>query len=112
MSEPPPTLHLPARDIPIPTSVSAEAQAIMAMPPMEKIEYPALDDIEGWRTMIASYDETVAAILGDRVSNASVKTEDVELGNVRVCQITPIGLARRSQRLPRYPRRRVHHWSR
>jgi hypothetical protein len=27
MNESPPMLHLPARDIPIPTSVSAEAQA-------------------------------------------------------------------------------------
>ena len=49
VSDPRPTLHLPARDIPIPTSVSAEAQAVLAMPPMEKIEYPALEDVESSR---------------------------------------------------------------
>jgi epsilon-lactone hydrolase len=59
VSDPRAMLHLPARDIPIPTSVSAEAQAVLAMPPMEKMEYPALDDLEGWRAMIASYEETV-----------------------------------------------------
>jgi hypothetical protein len=44
-------LHLPARDIPIPTSVSDEAQAVIAMgrliPPVQG--YPALDDAAGWR---------------------------------------------------------------
>ena len=59
VSDPHTMLHLPARDIPIPTSVSAEAQAVLAMPPMEKMEYPALDDLEGWRAMIASHEETV-----------------------------------------------------
>ncbi len=46
MNELPPMLHLPARDIPIPTSVSAEAQAVLAMPPMTKTEHPALDELE------------------------------------------------------------------
>lgn len=32
---------------------------MLAMPPMEKMEYPALDDLEGWRAMIASCEETV-----------------------------------------------------
>jgi len=73
MSESPPTLHLPARDIPIPTSVSAEAQAMMAMPPMEKIEYPALDDIEGWRTLIAAYDDIL-----DEMKQKGITSEELE----------------------------------
>ena len=60
MTEPMTPLHLPARDIPIPSSVSPEAQAVLAMPPMETVEYPEPDDMDGWRTMITSYDETVA----------------------------------------------------
>ncbi|MGD0747236.1 MAG: alpha/beta hydrolase [Acidimicrobiales bacterium] len=93
MSESRPTLHLPARDIPVPTSVSAEAQAVLAIPPMEKIEYPALEDVDGWRAMIAAYEETVGAILGDRVSNAPVETDERDFGDFVAYMITPIGLA-------------------
>jgi len=90
---PPPPLHLPARDIPIPTSVSPEAQAVLAMPPMEAVEYPALDDVEGWRAMIAAYDETVAALLAERARGASVTTEVLDIDGLGVYVITPDGLA-------------------
>jgi acetyl esterase/lipase len=97
MSEP--TLHLPARDIPIPTSLSAEAQMVLSMPPMEKIDYPALDDIEGWRSMIATFDETVASMLGDRASNAQVKTDELDLGEFVVYQITPNSIGDEDRRI-------------
>jgi acetyl esterase/lipase len=93
MTEPPPPLHLPARDIPIPSSVSPEAQAVLAMPPMEQVEYPALDDIDGWRAMIAAYDKTVAALLAERARSAPVTTEALDLGDFGVHVITPVGLA-------------------
>ncbi|MGO8864317.1 MAG: alpha/beta hydrolase [Acidimicrobiales bacterium] len=93
MTEPRPTLHVPARDIPVPSSVSAEAQAVLAMPPMEEVVYPPLDDLEAWRKMIADYDHTVAAMLGDRVSSAPVTTEELDLGGLVVYVITPNGLA-------------------
>ena len=92
MTEFRPSLHLPARDIPVPTSVSAEAQAVLAMPPMDAVEYPELDDIDGWRKMIAAYDETVSAILGDRTADAAVAIEERTVGGVRVYDITPDGL--------------------
>ena len=50
VSEPAPTLHLPARDIPIPTSVSPEAQAVLAMPALPVPERPPVDDVDGWWT--------------------------------------------------------------
>ena len=42
-------LQLPAREIPVPTSVSAEAQAVLAMGPLAiaPAEPPALDDVAG-----------------------------------------------------------------
>ncbi len=86
MTEP---LHLPARDIPIPTSVSTEAQAVLAMPPMEAVEYPELDDMDGWRAMIAAYDETVAALLAARTQHADVSTKSLDLGEFCVYEITP-----------------------
>jgi acetyl esterase/lipase len=60
---------------------------------MEKLEYPPLDDVDAWRAMIASYEETVGAILGDRVSNAPVKTQDRDFGDFAAYEITPLGLA-------------------
>jgi epsilon-lactone hydrolase len=93
------TLHMPARDIPIPSSVSAEAQAVLAMPPMDAVEYPELGDVDGWRAMIAAYDETVAAILGDRVATAAVKTEERDVGGVRVYDIAPVGTADDDERV-------------
>ncbi len=93
MTEPMPPLHLPARDIPIPSSVSPEAQAVLAMPPMESVEYPEPDDMDGWRAMIASYDETVAALLAARAQNAQVSTESLDLGEFAVHVITPNDLA-------------------
>ena len=49
-----PVFHLPARDIPVPSSISAEAQAMLAMGPlMPDVEYPPLDDHDAWRTMVA-----------------------------------------------------------
>jgi epsilon-lactone hydrolase len=93
------TLHVPARDIPIPSSVSAEAQAVLAMPPMDAVEYPELGDVDAWRAMIAAYDETVSAILGDRVATAAVKTEERDVGGVRVYDIAPAGLADDDERV-------------
>ena len=42
MSERPGTIRLPARDIPVPSTLSREAQAVLASPPSERAEYPAL----------------------------------------------------------------------
>ena len=47
MSEPRGTIRLPARDIPVPASVSKEAQAVIANTPAQRTEYPALDDPAG-----------------------------------------------------------------
>ena len=61
-------LSVPAREIPVPTSISAEAQAVLAMgvlsPPTT---YPAVDDLEGWRALVAAQDEVVTQMLGEQV---------------------------------------------
>jgi len=60
-------LHVAARDIPIPTSVSPEAQAVLAMgyvgPPPR--DYPSIDDLEGWRQYVAETNEFVLSMIGD-----------------------------------------------
>jgi monoterpene epsilon-lactone hydrolase len=83
-------LHVPARDIPIPTSVSPEAQAVLAMPAPAAPEYPPLKDLDAWRSMIAAYDETVAALLAARAADAPVHVEEVDLGEFRVYDVRPL----------------------
>jgi epsilon-lactone hydrolase len=89
VSDPATSRHLPARDIPIPTSVSAEAQAAMAMPPMEQPASPPLDDLDAWRTMIAEYDAVIDSIMSARTADAPVQVEGLDVDGVHVYQITP-----------------------
>jgi epsilon-lactone hydrolase len=83
------SVHLPARDIPVPGSVSPQAQAIMAMAPFGSSPYPPLDDIEGWRTMAAERDALIVQMVGDRASQVKADVEETELDGVRVYVITP-----------------------
>jgi acetyl esterase/lipase len=99
MSNPRPVLHVPARDIPVPTSVSAEAQAVLAMPPMPAPDYPAVDDLDGWHEMIAGYDKTVGSMVSAGVDDAPVTTEEFDVDGVRVYDIRPFALARDDDRI-------------
>ncbi|HTR69179.1 MAG TPA: alpha/beta hydrolase [Mycobacteriales bacterium] len=92
MTDPRPILHVPARDIPIPTSVSPQAQAVLSMPPSESAPFPALDDIDAWRTMIAAQDETVARMMAQRADDLNVTVEDLDIGAIRGFEITPAGI--------------------
>jgi epsilon-lactone hydrolase len=92
MSESRNFLHLPARDIPIPSSVSPEAQAVMAMPRMPGSEFPALDDPGAWRAMVAARDGEIAPLVLQRAAAIPVKTEEMDLGAFRVYEITPAEL--------------------
>jgi len=59
-----PVFHLPARDIPVPSSISEQAQAMLAMGPlMPDSHYPPLDDHDAWRAMIAERESAVLAML-------------------------------------------------
>ena len=49
-----PSLHVPARDLPVPRHLSEPAQAFLGAPrPAETSPYPSLDDAEAWREQIA-----------------------------------------------------------
>src|ERR1700726_4642935 len=92
MSEPRGTIRLPARDIPVPASVSKEAQAVIANTPAQRTEYPALDDQAAWRAMIAAHDGAIAAMMAGRAAApVTVRNRDLA-GGGRVYEITPAGL--------------------
>lgn len=88
-------LEVPARRIPVPLSVSPEAQAVLANgiiggSPEDDLSYPALDDIEGWRRMIAVANEAVASMI--HVQSEGIKVEDREHDGVKIFVITPPNL--------------------
>ena len=92
MSERPGTIRLPARDIAVPSTVSAEARAVLASPPAERFEFPALDDPGAWRAMIAAHDGAIAAMMAGRAAAAPVTVRHRDLAGGRVYEITPAGL--------------------
>jgi monoterpene epsilon-lactone hydrolase len=92
-------LHLPARDVPVPTSLSPQAQAIVSMQPSVRTTYPPIDDVEGWRAMAAERDATIVEIVGARASAVPAEVEEVDVAGVRVYVITPRDLPRDDRRV-------------
>ena len=87
-------LHVPARVVPVPTTVSAEAQAFLASGPLPSPDYPALDDAEGWRAMIAFTDEMVLKMFDESglSSPEGFEIDEIDAGGVRTYVIAPTDL--------------------
>ena len=92
-------LRVPARDVPVPSFLSLEAQAILGMGLLEIDEYPPLEDLDGWRAMVASRDEVVRSIMVDRVSAFDGEVEEIDCDGARIFMITPAGTSDEDQRL-------------
>jgi acetyl esterase/lipase len=94
-------LHLPARDIPVPTSVSPEAQAALALgrlgPPA--VDYPSLEDKAGWRTYVATQDEFVRSMVGDRGAGFGGTIEERRPAECPVYVITPTSVSEDDRRV-------------
>jgi hypothetical protein len=73
--------------------VSVEAQAFLGMGPLEAHAYPALDDVEGWRKMIAATDAMVLAMFekSGLTSPDGFYVDEISLDGVKVYAITPPG---------------------
>ncbi|MQY25709.1 alpha/beta hydrolase [Nocardia aurantia] len=96
-SDAPAALHLPARDIPVPSSVSPQAQAILALGPLAPApQWPALNDPEAWRTLIADLD--AGGLRMAPGSGAPAEVEEIPVGAARVYAITPRGLPENDRR--------------
>lgn len=98
-----PVMHLPARDIPVPTSVSPEAQAVLARgvagPPHQwppALPLPSVDDTDGWREMIAAHEKAVLELFeqfGDAIAPSGQTLEEIDLGGFPVYVVTPQGVS-------------------
>jgi monoterpene epsilon-lactone hydrolase len=94
-----PVFHLPARDIPVPSSISEQAQAMLAMGPlMPDAEYPPLDDPDAWRAMIAERESAVLAMLTAARPGApgpapATQVDEINVGGFPVYVVLPAGVS-------------------
>lgn len=92
--------ELPARSIPVPESVSAEAQRIIALGPLrETRDYPPVDDLEAWRARIVEEDAAMRSMLEGRVDTSAVELEERDAAGVPVYVATPDGWAADDRRV-------------
>ncbi|MEO6717678.1 MAG: alpha/beta hydrolase fold domain-containing protein [Novosphingobium sp.] len=87
------SLHVPARDIPVPAHMSPEAQAWLAMPRAVGGGYPALDDAAGWRERVVGMDAMVMQMYMHRAPSIPCTYRDLSEGVARGYEIVPEGVA-------------------
>lgn len=88
-----PTTHLPARDIPVPSHLSAAAKATLTSPMLDVTRaYPGLDDTAGWHAYVAQMDEAVLAMVGAASAQMPVDAVERDANGARVFVLTPQGL--------------------
>ena len=93
MDEAFPALHVPARDLPVPRSVSPEAQAFLGMGRFaEHMAMPPADDHDAWRAFVAVGEEAMGAVVAARAARFDATVEEREVAGVRVYVITPKGV--------------------
>lgn len=105
----PQALHVSARDVPVPTSVSAEARAFLAAGMMHPFaDWPPDDDLDAWAALVAEQQKMAptaeaceflgALMAGGTDPGVHVDTEVLDMDGVRVFVATPEGTARDDRR--------------
>lgn len=84
-----PGLHLPARFIPIPSSISPQAQAIMAAESFAAAPYPSPDDPDAWREYVATMDAAILPMVSSPAAQVKADVEELRIGKTPVYVITP-----------------------
>ncbi|MEA3021117.1 MAG: epsilon-lactone hydrolase [Actinomycetota bacterium] len=92
-------LHVAARDVPAPSSISPEAQAVLSLVPPVDMSFPAPEDTDAWRAYIASNDEMMLAGQSVRAARVAADVEEIEIAGVPVFSITPHGTATDDRRV-------------
>ena len=77
-------IALPARQIPIPQSISPAAQDFLRSQSAPRRRYPAPRDLAGWRSLINSYDRTFAEIMAPKLRAIGVPVERTTINGVSV----------------------------
>ncbi len=82
-------VHLSERTIPIPRSISPQAQAALAMVRPENPPFPALDDKAGWRDRIAQMNAGMVAMMREPLMALPVEVTLEAIAGVPVYVGTP-----------------------
>ncbi|ROO87544.1 acetyl esterase/lipase [Actinocorallia herbida] len=98
-----PALHVPARDIPVPGSVSQEAAGLLAMGVLQPpTQWPPVEDLEAWRALVAEKaamvpaeapGPMVASCFGTAETGVGARTEVIDVDGVRIHTAVPEGAA-------------------
>jgi acetyl esterase/lipase len=83
------TLHVPARTVPVPSSISAEARAALLAPPGEAPPAPPLDDHDAWRARIATMEAAMLPRFEALVAGVDAEVEVADADGVTVYVVTP-----------------------
>ena len=89
----PPVLHVPARDIPVPSFLSPQAQAVLAAGAANvgaTTRYPPPGDLVAWRALIDASNTAMAAQLAG-ISNVDADVDEIDVDGVAVFEIVPKG---------------------
>jgi acetyl esterase/lipase len=84
-------VRLPARKIPPPVALSEQARAVLAAPTPPPGTYPAFDDHDGWRRLIASRDRARAAESAAYLDRLQADVAARVMGGAPVYVATPRG---------------------
>jgi monoterpene epsilon-lactone hydrolase len=83
------TVHVPARDVPIPSSLSAQAQDQMTRPSMVGLPYPTTSERAAWVAYAAAMDSAVLQMMRPLAASIDARVEEITIGEARVFVITP-----------------------
>jgi monoterpene epsilon-lactone hydrolase len=90
-------LHVPAREVPVPASISDEAQAVVATRlPAAPPERPDLHDSDAWHRQIDEHTANMLAMIGSRADALPFRTRTLDLGEFCVHVVTPDGVSEES----------------
>jgi acetyl esterase/lipase len=94
-------ISLSAREIPVPSSVSPQAQAILALGPLAPTRpYPAVEDHDAWRRMIAELDTTTVALLAGHAPEGVEDVTTLQVGDgIPVYVVRPPGTSANDRRV-------------
>ncbi len=85
----PQVLRVPARDVPVPVSVSSKAQHVLAQGPLPDSELPTPDDIDGWKAMVDFAAEFITADFETKAGHLPVTAQRREVDGVGVFDLVP-----------------------
>lgn len=84
-----PPLRVPAREIPVPASLSPQARASFLAPMPGAKPYPDVADAGAWRRYVAEHDEALLGFINAFPATGGIDVEEIAIGEARVFQVTP-----------------------